>query len=182
MKRVWKSCASACLLGAIAVSGVATASTKPQGGYSGGSSTTVPEDSYYGLYYAVSTYGGYEISGANGASLPCGNSGRLERQCFVSEIDLATQLNLSPADSELILSQVGYDPYHASLLFSGRATGGVLEVWQLWRAPAPVPTSAELYAVSHGDEQTLIVNGWTSASLGTYDFTKAPVSQSCQML
>jgi hypothetical protein len=134
----------------------------------------------YGFVYAVRRSAGFEVFGANGEAFPwCGSyalrddAAGLGPHCRVTSIDFGP-MGLPSEAASAVLADVGtYDEARAMgvrLLFAGKVTNGVLQVWETWRSPDFVPTSSPLYAVSHADPQTLVLNTWSKASLGTLDF------------
>lgn len=140
------------------------------------SADTVEKDAF-ALFFAVASGEGYEVSGVNGTHVPCGTEG-LKYGCRVKEISFAP-MNITAATSAAILANVGHTPGTANVIFSGQVEDGVLSVYQTWLAPAAVPTGVELYAVSHANEQSLLVNEWAPHPLGTLDFTAAPLASDC---
>ena len=123
---------------------------------------------------------GFVVAGANGARVPCGD-GEWATACFASRIDLSP-MGLSSSASRSILTEVGADTRAVKLLFVGNVENGALQVWQAWRAPEPVSTRAELFSVSHPNEQSLVINDWRSVSLGTLDFASAPGAVTCDVV
>ncbi|HEY2509575.1 MAG TPA: DUF6748 domain-containing protein [Polyangiaceae bacterium] len=166
-------------LSAVALFSVgASASHAPGSGSRTGSPARTPTIAdAYGFYFAVTAGSGYIVSGVNGATVPCTN-GTLATACYVSGIDFGP-MSLGDAASRAILKDVGSDPNVAKLIFGGKVAAGALEVWEAWRAPLAISTSRQLYGVSHDNEQALVVNQWTASSLGTMDFTSAPLMAPC---
>jgi hypothetical protein len=135
----------------------------------------------------VHARGGFQVYGANGVQVPCGPQG-LSASCLVSKIDF-TPMGLPALASKQVLADVGYDPYAVRLLFAGKVSGDLLQVWETWRAPDLFSTWAPLYTASGNgcdpDAETctsahsLDVNTWSAEAVTSLDFSSAPPVAEC---
>ncbi len=148
----------------------------------GGSAPGVDD---YAYFVAVRTWHGVRVAQPNGVRTQCAD-GRLADSCEAT-LDLA-HINVSAADGEKILSQLGDDPRVATLLFVGKTElvrdaygrkAVKLSVSEVWRAPEPRVLSGNVYHVSHEAKRALLVGTWNESDVAKLDFGHSPTMEDC---
>jgi hypothetical protein len=136
-----------------------------------------PTSAPYSFFVATRWSGQYRVTALNRAPFACGGD-LAATSCVVPAVDLSL-LQLPPDVSAQLLGRIGWDPLSPSLVFAGSIGAAGLQVQEIWRAPVAAPIFGRVFHVSHDPEHALVVNRWTTASLGTLDFSEAPRAEMC---